>query len=390
MLDARDAELLLRSVDAAARAGRATAPNPRVGAVVAKGDAVVAEGWHARAGEPHAEAVALRAAGAAARGATLYTSLEPCAHHGRTPPCTEAILAAGIARVVVALEDPDPRVAGTGVARLRAAGLRVEVADGAPARAAEQLNEDYLVHRRDGRAYAALKVAATLDGRIADRAGASRWITGEAARARGRALRERYGAILVGAGTVLADDPILLPPAEGPGATGPRTPEPPFLRCVIDPRLRIGPGAQLLARETRGHAPVVVFTSEAAPADARRALEDAGAEVVPLEAPAGRIPPADVLRDLARRGVLGVLVEGGGATHGLFLEAGLADKIYWFTAPRILGDPESRPAVAGGPRPLGRIIEWRIDGVETLGDDVLLTLYPCPPGRPAAAAGPAR
>lgn len=358
--------LLARAIELAARAGRAAAPNPRVGAVVARDALVLGEGWHHRAGEAHAEVLALGAAGAAARGAVLYTSLEPCDHTGRTPPCTEAIVAAGIARVVVAAGDPDPRVSGRGLARLRAAGLAVECAGAAARDAAERVNEDYLVHRRAGRAFAALKVAATLDGRIAERGGRSQWITGEAARARGRALRDLYGAILVGAETVAQDDPQLLPP--------PRADAPLFLRCVIDGTLRTSPAARLFADAAT--APVVIFTRPDAPAPRRAALERAGAETVALGPPGGPIPPEAILRELGRRGVLGVLVEGGGRTHGAFLAAGVADKLYWFCAPRLLADGAARAALDGGAGTLAAAPPWHVHSDERVGGDILLTLYP--------------
>jgi diaminohydroxyphosphoribosylaminopyrimidine deaminase/5-amino-6-(5-phosphoribosylamino)uracil reductase len=358
---------MARALELAARGGRATAPNPRVGALVVRGGEVVGEGWHRACGGPHAEAFALEAAGDRARGATLYSSLEPCPHEGRQPPCVARIVRAGVARVVVGLIDPDPQVAGEGIAALRRAGIEVELASGAVARAAERLLEEYLVHRRDGRALAALKVAATLDGRIADRDGASRWVTGEAARAAGRALRGRYGAILVGAGTVIADDPELLPPDLGEGG--------PFLRCVVDGRLSVPLGARLFGA-ARQQSPVLVYTSPDADPARRTALERAGAEVAALGPPGGPVPPDSLLRDLAARGVLGVLVEGGGVTHGHFLEAGLADKLQWFVAPRLLADPAARPAVAGPGRPLGQAWDGAFAEVTRLGEDLLLTLYP--------------
>ncbi len=358
---------LARALELAERGGRATAPNPRVGAVIVSGGEVVGEGWHQACGGLHAEAWALDAAGARARGATLYSSLEPCPHEGRQPPCVERIVRAGVARVVVGLVDPDPQVAGAGIAALRRAGVEVELAEGGLARAAGRLVEEYLVHRREGRAMAALKVAATLDGRIADRAGASRWVTGEPARAAGRALRARYGAILVGAGTVLADDPQLLPPDLDEGG--------PFLRCVVDGALTVPAGARLLAAE-RERAPVLVYSAPDAEPARRAALERAGARVVALGPPGGPVPPGEILRDLAGRGILGVLVEGGGVTHGHFLEAGVADKLHWFLAPRLLADPAARPAVAGPGRTLGRAWEGAFAEVTRLGEDLLLTLYP--------------
>ncbi len=358
---------LARAFELAERGGRATAPNPRVGAVVVSGGEVAGEGWHRACGGLHAEAWALDAAGERARGATLYSSLEPCPHEGRQPPCVERIVRAGVARVVVGLVDPDPQVSGAGIAALRHAGIQVALAEGALARAAGRLIEDYLVHRREGRALAALKIAATLDGRIADRDGASRWVTGEPARAAGRALRSRYGAILVGVRTVLADDPQLLPSDLDEGG--------PFLRCVVDGALSVPSVARLFAHE-RERAPVLVYTAPDADPARRAALERAGALVVTLGPPGGPVPPGEILRDLAGRGILGVLVEGGGATHGHFVEAGLADKLHWFLAPRLLADPAARPAVAGPARTLDRTWEGAFAEVTPLGEDLLLTLYP--------------
>ncbi|MEN6527085.1 MAG: bifunctional diaminohydroxyphosphoribosylaminopyrimidine deaminase/5-amino-6-(5-phosphoribosylamino)uracil reductase RibD [Candidatus Polarisedimenticolia bacterium] len=367
-----DERLLGRAIELAARAGRGAAPNPRVGAVVVgAGGAIVGEGWHRRAGEAHAETQALAAAGEAARGATLYLSLEPCVHTGRTPPCARAIIAAQVRRVVVAMIDPDERVAGRGVEELRAAGIEVELAGAETERAAERLNEDYLLHRRRGRAFAALKVAATLDGRIADASGASQWITGAEARRRAKELRGLYGAVVVGAGTLLADDPGLLPP-DGPAGA------PPFLRCIVDGALRARPEARLfrVAAEAGIDSPIVIYCRPDADPARRAALEREGAEVVPLGAAGAPIPPAEILRDLARRGVLGAYVEGGGRTLGAFLAAGCADKFYWFSAPRLLGDAGGAAALDAGPRPLAAAFDWRVEVEERLGEDRLFVLYP--------------
>jgi diaminohydroxyphosphoribosylaminopyrimidine deaminase/5-amino-6-(5-phosphoribosylamino)uracil reductase len=359
-----------RALVLAARAGRAAAPNPRVGCVVVREGEIVGEGWHRRPGEPHAEIVALREAGDAARGATLYVTLEPCSHLGRTPPCAEAIVQAGIARAVVGMVDPDAQVRGRGLAALERAGVGVELAEGEAAEAARSELEDYLVHRDRGRSFVAAKTAATLDGRIGDREGRSRWITGPAAREHGRSLRDRYGAILVGAGTIRADDPRLMPPTGPEGG--------PFLRCVLDGRLSVPPEARVL--QEGGWSPVVIYAREDAEVGRRIALEQAGATVVPLppEDETGGIDPAAVVSDLARRGVLGTIVEGGGRTLARFVAAGLVDKWYWYAAPRVIGDPASRAAVAGGPVALDRAWSGRIAGVRVLGDDMLITLYPNP------------
>lgn len=320
---------------AAAHAGE-TNPNPLVGCVIVRGGRVVGEGAHARAGQAHAEIVALDAAGPAARGATLYVNLEPCSHHGRTPPCAERVRAAGVARVVVALRDPNPRVDGRGLALLRRAGLRVET--GALAGEAALLNERFLVAARERRPFVLLKAALTLDGRIATAHGESKWITSASARAAARRLRRLHDGVLVGIGTALADDPLLLP--------SPRTRRP-FHRVVLDSRLRLPPGSRLL-RDAPRHPVWVVTTSHGAPR--RATLEAAGARVLVAPARAGRIPLRWTLRRLFAEGVWSLMVEGGAEALGSFLADGLFDQVVLFRAPLLLGGRGSLPAF-GGPDP---------------------------------------
>jgi diaminohydroxyphosphoribosylaminopyrimidine deaminase/5-amino-6-(5-phosphoribosylamino)uracil reductase len=320
---------LRRALALAARGRATTAPNPNVGAVLVRDGSVVGEGWHRRAGEPHAEVHALAAAGEAARGATLYVTLEPCAHHGRTPPCADALIAAGVARVVACHRDPDPRTAGAGFARLAAAGIAVEV--GARADEAMALNLPYLVPVVLGRPAVTLKWAMTLDGRIATASGESRWITGVAARRASLLLREEHGAILVGSGTVLADDPRLtrrLGRADGP-----------ILRVVLDRRLRTPAAARLFDEP----GPVVVYTAGAPDAERARELSARGAEIVPLAEPG----VAAVVRDLAARGVRSLLVEGGAGVAGAFVDAGLWDRVVVFAAPLLIGGERAVPAIGG-------------------------------------------
>src|SRR5215218_7879340 len=283
---------------ALAEGGRGvTSPNPMVGAVLVRDGRVVGEGFHQAAGGPHAEALALAAAGAAAAGATCYVTLEPCAHHGRTPPCADALVAAGVARVVAAMADPDPRVDGAGLARLRTAGVEVTVGVGADA-AAEQ-NAAYLTHRRLGRPRVTLKAAASLDGKVAAPDGTSQWITGPDARADGHRLRAEADAVLVGAGTALADDPRLTVRLPGHGGRQP-------LRVVADAAGRLAPAGHLFD----GEAPTLVATTPAAPAAAVDAWKAAGAEVLICNrAPDGGVDVEDLLRALAARGVLELLVE---------------------------------------------------------------------------------
>lgn len=300
-----------------------------VGAVVVQGGDVVGRGCHRRVGGAHAEAEALAAAGARARGATAYVTLEPCAHHGRTPPCADALIAAGVARVVACHRDPDPRVAGRGFARLEAAGIAVEV--GERVEQAVRLNLRYLVATTLDRPAVTLKWAMSLDGRIATAGGESQWISSPAARRWALALREEHDAVLVGSGTVLADDPRLtrrLGLADAPG-----------VRVVLDRRLRVPPAARLFAEP----GPVLVVTRPGADSERRRALEERGATVVELEA----VEPATVLADLHRRGVRSVLVEGGGEVLAAFVAAGLYDRVDVACAPLLIGG-RAAPGPLGG------------------------------------------
>lgn len=402
---------LRRALALAERGRYRVSPNPRVGAVVARFDRapegeVVAEGYHAAVGGPHAERVALEAAGERARGATLYVTLEPCAHHGRTPPCTEAIREAGIARVVACHRDPNPEVAGDGFERLRDAGIEVE--SGVLVEEAVRLNLAFLtaaIHRRPA---VTLKWAMSLDGKIATVAGDSQWISSPQARRASLDLREEHDALLVGSGTVLADDPRLTrrPPAatsesgEGLDEAGGRA-EGPNVRVVLDGRLRTPPAARLFDED----GPVLMYTRGAgaqAPPDAppgshaqrRRALEERGAVVVeiPREIPRelrrepaeetgesearGPVDPARVLADLWRRGVRSVLVEGGGEVHASFVAAGLFDRVWVDVGPLLLGGRVA-PGPLGG-QGLARLGDApRVEGIDVRrsGDDVLINGY---------------
>ena len=274
-----------------AERGRYTvAPNPLVGAVVLRDGDVIGEGWHARAGEAHAEVRALDAAGDAARGATLFVTLEPCNHHGRTPPCVEAVVRAGITRVVVGTLDPDRRMRGRSVEMLRKAGIGVEVLDDA---ASERQNEQFFHRMRTGRPFVHVKLAATLDGRIAAAGGDSKWVTGEAARLRAHELRAEAGAVLVGAGTVRADDPTLT-------ARGLREEPPPVTRVVIDPRLTTGPESELV--RTAKKAPLVVFAGEEVQDERVEVLRGLGVEVVAASPVEGKMDLRFVLDELGGRG----------------------------------------------------------------------------------------
>ena len=354
----------------ARRGTGATSPNPLVGAVVVSAGEVVGRGFHPRAGDPHAEIFALREARERARGATLYVTLEPCVHWGRTPPCTDAIIDAGVRRVVAAMPDPDDRVRGRGIHRLTEAGIETSV--GVAEREARELNEAYIKHRTVGLPLVTAKWAMTLDGRIATRTGDSRWISGEASRALVHELRATSDAVLVGIGTVLRDDPALT--ARIPGARNPQ-------RVVLDSGLRIPLDARVLAQNG---APVIVATTGHSAPEARAALEARGVEVLMADGPDGRVDIRAVLAELGRRGVLSLLVEGGEAVHGAFLDAGLIDKVMVFVGPRIVGGPAPAPVGGAGVDAMGQA--WQIDRatVRQVGQDVVIEGYL---GGPACSPG---
>jgi diaminohydroxyphosphoribosylaminopyrimidine deaminase/5-amino-6-(5-phosphoribosylamino)uracil reductase len=312
------------------------APNPAVGCVLVKDGRVVARGWTQPGGRPHAETEALGRAGDQASGATAYVSLEPCCHHGGTPPCAEALIAAGVSRCVVALGDPDERVAGRGLQRLSEAGIAVT--EGVLADEAEAVNAGFLMRLRAGRPLVTLKLATTLDGRIATAARESHWITGEAARAQGHLLRVSHDAVMVGAGTAATDDPRLdvrLPGLED------RAP----MRVVLDGGLRIPASHDLVARA--GSQPTLLFTRAGHPPERRQALADQGMEVLDVESDdEGLLSVSSVLQELGRRGLTRLLVEGGGRLAASLIRADLVDRLVWFRAPGVIGG-DGVPAVAG-------------------------------------------
>jgi diaminohydroxyphosphoribosylaminopyrimidine deaminase/5-amino-6-(5-phosphoribosylamino)uracil reductase len=334
--DAIDRTYLERALALAARGRGRTRPNPMVGALVVRDGRIVGRGWHTRAGAPHAEVAALLQAGERARGARLYVNLEPCCHFGRTPPCTDAILAAGVTEVIACMRDPDPRVNGRGFARLRRAG--VSVRSGLMRREAEALNEAFLRAQRRGLPLVTLKAGMSLDGRIATACGRSRWITSAAARDAARRLRARHDAVLVGIGTLLADDPLLSANGHTPReASGP-------VRVVLDSRLRTPPRARVLRSEG---GPVVVLTRRGAPEARRLRLERAGALVIEVPGKGPRVDLRGALRALAGRGISSVLIEGGGEVLGAALDAAVGERVALYVAPRLLGGASARPAFAG-------------------------------------------
>jgi diaminohydroxyphosphoribosylaminopyrimidine deaminase / 5-amino-6-(5-phosphoribosylamino)uracil reductase len=330
----RDEELMSEALALAATANHRTSPNPMVGALVVRDGTVVARGVHLKAGEDHAEVAALREAGDAARGATLYVTQEPCAHYGRTPPCTDAVIAAGVARVVVGMRDPSPKVDGRGLQALRDAGLTV--VDGVLAERVQKLNEFFVKHATTGLPFVTAKFAMSLDGRIATHTGESKWITGEEARRQVHHLRHAHDAILVGANTVLRDDPNLttrLP-------EGGRSP----LRVVVDSRLRVPLEARIFQQESGG---VLIATSDRSRGDRLREFEQRGVPVVVLPSAEGRVGLLDLLRHLGERECISMLIEGGSSMHGSAFDQRLVDKVVAFIAPRIIGGVEAPGAVGG-------------------------------------------
>lgn len=326
---AQDARYLKRALRLAEKGLGRTFPNPMVGAVIVKNGRIVGEGYHRKAGGPHAEIEALRMAGKSAKGATLYVNLEPCSHVGRTPPCADAIIRAKIQRVVCCMRDPNPKVSGAGISRLRRAGIIVSI--GGYAAEAEVLNEGFLAFHRKSRPFVAIKFASSLDGKIATKTGDSKWVTNVRARAYARALRGRYQSVLVGINTVLSDDPHL-------GARAKGIPDP--LRIILDSTLKI-PLTSRVLRDTN----VLIFTTHRANRPTYNALVEDGIAVVTC---AGKtVSLRAVMKELIRRTIISVFVEGGGTVLGSFIDAKLVDKVYAFHAPLLLGGEAAKSAIGG-------------------------------------------
>jgi len=363
-VEGEDEEFMLRALELA-ELGRGTAsPNPMVGAVVLSGGSVIGEGYHAMAGEPHAEVIALEEAGVRSQGSTMYVSLEPCVHHGRTPPCTERIISSGVARVVVAMKDPNPRVMGKGIEALEEAG--VTTASGVLEEAASRLNEAYVKWITHGVPFVVLKSAVSLDGRIATRTGNSRWITCEESRRDVHSLRAEYDAVMVGIGTVLADNPELTSRmVSAPGGQP--------LRVVVDSHAST-PLDSKVAETSK--APTLVAVTSSVSRDHIKKLEGTGIEVVI----AGEGPRVDLhllLRELGERAVTSVLVEGGSELAGSLVEARLADKMITFIAPVVIGGRSATGPIGGsGVDKVSESMKMRIDSVSISGSDLKVVSYP--------------
>lgn len=354
------------ALELARRARGQTSPNPMVGAVVVRDGRIVGEGYHIKAGNPHAEVVAIKSAGERAKGSTLYVSLEPCCHYGRTGPCTEAILAAGIRRVVVAMTDPNPLVAGQGVSFLKQRGL--EVTEGILEKEAGTLNEVFVKYITTRHPFVVLKAAMSLDGKIATSAGESKWITGPQARWAGHHLRHWYDAIMVGINTVLSDDPSLTARLPGEKGNDP-------VRVIVDSMARTPLKARILNQLSNSCTIVVV--TEKAPYARIADLKKAGAEVLVVTGDTQRVSLPALMKELGLRGITSVLIEGGGEVNASALAGGIVDKIVWFIAPKIIGGREA-PGPVGG-QGVCRLAEASL--IERLtvarcGDDICLEGYP--------------
>ena len=360
-----DRTYMRRALELAARARGRTSPNPMVGAVLVKNGTVVGEGFHSFAGSDHAELEALREAEAAAAGATLYVTLEPCCHFGRTPPCVDRIIQARVGRVVVPCEDPNPAVSGKGFAALRAAGLIVDV--GVLAEEATRLNEAFFTFVRTGRPFVILKAAASLDGKIATRTGDSRWITGESARQHVHHLRNEVDAVLVGIGTILRDDPMLTTRLGTPDQRDPT-------RVIVDNLARLPLRAQVINRAST--APTVLAVSEMAPRARLEALEREGVQVLAVPGSPRRVSLARLMEALGKMGFLSVMVEGGAEINASALQEGVVDKLLLFLAPILIGGKSTPTAVGGdGIETLRQATRLRHVRLDRFGEDILIEGY---------------
>ncbi len=360
-----DRRHMRRALELAARARGHTSPNPMVGAVLVRDGAVIGEGLHAFAGSDHAEAIALREAEGDAAGATLYVNLEPCCHYGRTPPCVDQIVRAGIRRVVAPCEDPNPAVRGKGFAALRAAGIQVDV--GLCAEEARRLNEAFFSFIRLGRPFGILKAAASLDGKISTRTGDSRWITGESARQHVHHLRNEVDAVLVGIGTVLRDDPLLTTRLGIPDQRDPT-------RVIVDNLARLPLRAKVINRSST--APTILAVSETAPRSRLEALEREGVQIIVVPGSPRRVSLRNLMEALGKLGFLSVMIEGGAEINASALREGVVDKVLLFLAPILIGGKAAPTAVGGdGIELLEQAIRLRDVRIERFAEDILIEGY---------------
>ena len=358
---------MTRAIELARSALGSTSPNPAVGAVVVQNGAVVGEGYTLPPGQRHAEIGALAQAGPSARGATLFCTLEPCCHYGRTPPCTDAIIAAGVSRVVYAVRDPNPRVSGGGESSLRAAGIAVERQTNPEA---EELHEAFAKHITTGLPFVVAKFAMSLDGKIATRTGSSQWITGPVARARVQRMRKEMDAIMVGIGTTLADDPQLTA-RDAAGEPLPSNLQP--VRIVVDSSARTPHNARMLNQPGR----TIIATAAGVPRDRVARLEDVGADVREFPGSDDRVDLRKMLKFVGGQGIVSILVEGGGLVLGATLDAGLIDKVCAFVAPMLIGGAGAPSPVAGsGAAVIADALRLERTRIEPIGPDWLITGYP--------------
>ncbi|SMC03087.1 diaminohydroxyphosphoribosylaminopyrimidine deaminase / 5-amino-6-(5-phosphoribosylamino)uracil reductase [Sulfobacillus thermosulfidooxidans DSM 9293] len=357
-----ESQVMQRALSLARRGRYTTSPNPMVGAVILDSHGqIVGEGYHKRPGGPHAEIVALRKAGEKAQGGTLYVTLEPCNHVGRTPPCTEAIIDAGITHVVIAMTDPNPEVKGGGIQRLKQAGITVEVGDGE--KTARALNHAFITWSQKRRPYITLKSAMSLDGKVATKTGDSRYITHEKSLAKVHELRRLHDAILVGVGTILADDPALTYRGPKPG----RDP----IRVILDSHGRTPASARIFQQNSS--APTLIFTTSQSSIDWQRDIFSAGGEVIEVsQDPSGVVDLHEVLAELASRHVLSVLVEGGPRVHASFIAEQLADEWYSFISPIIIGGVAPTPVMGEGIARLADAYPVGPIDVHKMGEDVMI------------------
>jgi diaminohydroxyphosphoribosylaminopyrimidine deaminase/5-amino-6-(5-phosphoribosylamino)uracil reductase len=359
-----DEKYMRMALRLAGKARGRTSPNPMVGAVAVRDGKVIASGYHRKAGEPHAEAIVLKKLGRAAKGATLYVTLEPCSHRDkRTPPCTPLVMQSGVKRVVVAMIDPNPRVSGGGIKVLRRTGL--EVVTGVLEEEARKLNEAFIKHITGGMPFVTLKIAQTLDGKIATSAGESKWITGEMARESAHRLRDSNDAILVGIKTILTDDPSLTA-----RISGGRDP----VRVIVDSRLRIPVNARVLTQKSP--AKTIIAVLPGAPKSKIKKLQAAGAEVLLVKSAQGRVDLRDLMKKLGKRDIMSVLIEGGAEINASALKAGLVDKVVMFLAPLLMTGTNSLCSIGGSsPARLSQALKLQEVTARFIGMDLMVEGY---------------